>query len=61
MRNAAMPTVCCRSIIIIRLIFSLKSLGRMDELKHLMSPTLGAGLVLASLGLDPSFAPLSFC
>lgn len=39
--DAAMPIVCCRSLIITMLMFSLKSLGRMDGLKHLMSPTLG--------------------
>lgn len=41
MRDAAMPTMCCSSLIIIMLIFSLKSPDHIDELKHLASPTLG--------------------
>lgn len=41
MCDAAMPIVCCRSLIITMLMSSLKRLGRMDGLKHLMSPTLG--------------------
>lgn len=39
MRDVAMPTMCCSSLIIM-LIFSLKSLGRIDGPKHLVSPTL---------------------
>lgn len=40
MRDAVMPTTCCSTLIIIMLIFSLKSLGRIDGPKHLVSPTL---------------------
>lgn len=38
--DAAMPAMCCSSLIIIVLIFSLKSLGHIDGPMPLVSPAL---------------------